>query len=618
MPPPDPGAPPARPASSLTRAAPTPSRPAAPRGSKHSSLGAQLRPATHRSRRAGWKEKLLRETVGAIDTHVPRTLTLKLPVRLDAIAWLHSEVDHSFLRKHFPDKSDEWIRQTLSKVGSFLQQPRERHPNPSMRSEMMLVIETHVEVRRRPPRPPRAHAARAAEPRRPHSTHTPSRPAPRRTPRPAQPRLYPGRFSNFCGSQCMVKPLRHFLHEMTVGLDMTNNLPKNVEWTGICLLQFDPAVAECQTFYNDNRAECWVVHMAADDVTAPEAKQRFLALYTLNYSAGQHIHSRDPFFRTMQRELSEYQRLLFHHPAMRPLANLCRDHHNPGGSFVMRWHTMLESVEWQAARARLESVDTQAVLKAALDLPPGAPDVAVVGHIFDEIKIGAALGEDGEAVSPLEKPEVKARVCGMLTEAVAAKLPGMRMVWDVKASDPCIRDKSGTVIGMLPGPTGGSPLDDAFWQSEGYGVPAYNSRMRYFASVLIKVDNKYVLLSHEPGLANRVVTREQVVGRFEHLCVKLPKTKEPTSDGQQHADEYVKVCPILNFLRGNPYMQFFDGFIFAPHGAVVPGSASHYNLWPRSWEAAATPITDPPDVLERKLETCLDAIFNICGDSVAT
>ena len=47
----------------------------------------------------------------------------------------------------------------------------------------------------------------------------------------------------------MVKPLRHFLHEMTVGLDMTNNLPKNVEWTGICLLQFDPAVAECQTFY---------------------------------------------------------------------------------------------------------------------------------------------------------------------------------------------------------------------------------------------------------------------------------------------------------------------------------------------------------------------------------
>ena len=65
------------------------------------------------------------------------------------------------------------------------------------------------------------------------------------------------------------------------------------------------------------------------------------------------------------------------------------------------------------------------------------------------------------------------------------------MAFAVKDGDSLIRDEAGEVIGDLPGPTSGGPLDNFWLESEGYGLPALMARMRFFGSVLIKVDNKY-------------------------------------------------------------------------------------------------------------------------------
>ena len=69
-------------------------------------------------------------------------------MRASTIAWLHSTVNAAFLKEHFPKgESDEWVLNVIRSVGSFLQQPRERHPDKALQDLVTLVTEVLMQAR---------------------------------------------------------------------------------------------------------------------------------------------------------------------------------------------------------------------------------------------------------------------------------------------------------------------------------------------------------------------------------------------------------------------------------------------------------------------------------------
>ena len=69
-------------------------------------------------------------------------------MRANTIAWLHSTVNAAFLKEHFPKgESDEWVLNVIRSVGSFLQQPRERHPDKALQDLVTLVTEVLTQAR---------------------------------------------------------------------------------------------------------------------------------------------------------------------------------------------------------------------------------------------------------------------------------------------------------------------------------------------------------------------------------------------------------------------------------------------------------------------------------------
>lgn len=104
-------------------------------------------------------------------------------MRANTIAWLHSTVNAAFLKEHFPKgESDEWVLNVIRSVGSFLQQPRERHPDKALQDLVTLVTEVLTQARCDCDA---AHCTTAA-PAPPHTTRSPS-PAARPHPHPAPP-----------------------------------------------------------------------------------------------------------------------------------------------------------------------------------------------------------------------------------------------------------------------------------------------------------------------------------------------------------------------------------------------------------------------------------------------